>query len=170
MTTAQVVETPVTFNQTCSDLRSPRQSCSMYLRSNLWQCLLAWIASETSSTSATLGFQAFLQPQRVFMIYLTPLKTQLSFQVVVQATWRFNHVYAISLYSSGFILEIGQWGSNGPPSVILGGLFSRKGIAETVSPKRYLNLLVQTVPWEKQRLLKLSFTNLQVPNVKLKWL
>ena len=28
---------------------------------------------------------------------------------------------------TGFIPEIGQWGSNGPPSVILGGHISRKG-------------------------------------------
>ena len=32
----------------------------------------------------------------------------------------------------GFILEFGQWGSNGPPSVILGGFFSRKGVPQKV--------------------------------------
>ena len=31
---------------------------------------------------------------------------------------------------TGFIPEIGQWGSNGPPSVILGGHFSKKGVQE----------------------------------------
>ena len=34
------------------------------------------------------------------------------------------------LLTARFILEIGQWGSNGPPSVILGGPFSRKGVQE----------------------------------------
>ena len=34
-----------------------------------------------------------------------------------------------------FILEIGQWGSNGPPFVILGGPFSKKGVQERI--KRY---------------------------------
>ena len=33
---------------------------------------------------------------------------------------------------AGFILEIGQWGSNGPPSVILGAPFSRKGVPQKV--------------------------------------
>ena len=56
----------------------------------------------------------------------------------------------VMLPEAGLILKIGQWGSNGPPSVILGGPFSRKGV-----PKRYLNLLVQTVPWENEPLLKL---------------
>ena len=37
---------------------------------------------------------------------------------------------------AGFILEIGQWGSNGPPPVILGGPFSGKGVQERGSPKR----------------------------------
>ena len=31
---------------------------------------------------------------------------------------------------TGFILEIGQWGPSGPPSVILGGPFSRMGTQE----------------------------------------
>ena len=35
---------------------------------------------------------------------------------------------------------------NWPPSVIFGRPFSRKGVQERGSPKRYLNLLVQTVP------------------------
>ena len=34
-----------------------------------------------------------------------------------------------------FILEIGQWGANGPPFVILGGPFSKKGVQERI--KRY---------------------------------
>ena len=55
---------------------------------------------------------------------------------------------SVMLPKAGFILKIGQWGSNGPPSVILGGPFSRKGV-----PKRYLNFLVQTVPWENEPLL-----------------
>ena len=33
---------------------------------------------------------------------------------------------------TGFILEIGQWRSNGPPSVIFGGSFSRKGVPQKV--------------------------------------
>ena len=33
---------------------------------------------------------------------------------------------------AGFILEIGQCGSNGPPSVILGCPFSRKGVPQKV--------------------------------------
>ena len=52
----------------------------------------------------------------------------------------------------GFFLEIGQWGSSGPPSVILGGPFLRKGVQERGSHKRYLNLLVQTLPWENEHL------------------
>ena len=32
--------------------------------------------------------------------------------------------------TAGFILEIGQWESNGLPSVILGGPFSKKGVQE----------------------------------------
>ena len=52
---------------------------------------------------------------------------------------------------SGFILEIGQWGSGELPSVILWGPFSRKGLQEKGSPNRYL--FVQTVPWENERLL-----------------
>ena len=55
---------------------------------------------------------------------------------------------------SGFILEIGQWGSNDPPSVILWGHFSREGLQEKGSSKRYL-ILVQTVPWENERLFTL---------------
>ena len=39
---------------------------------------------------------------------------------------------------TGFILEIGQWASNGPPSVISGGPFSRKGIRERGPPKGIL--------------------------------
>ena len=35
----------------------------------------------------------------------------------------------------GFFLEIGQWGSSGPPSVILGGPFLRKGVQERGSHK-----------------------------------
>ena len=46
---------------------------------------------------------------------------------------------------SGFILEIGQSGSNGPPSVTFGGPFLRNGVQERGSPKGYLSLLVQTV-------------------------
>ena len=82
--------------------------------------------------------------------------------------WRSKWVGIIVMKVAGFILEIDQWGSNGPPSVILGGPFSRKGVLERGSLKRYLNLLVQTVPWENERLLKLSFTDLQVLNIKLK--
>ena len=37
-----------------------------------------------------------------------------------------------SVLHTGFILEISQWGSNGPPSVILGDPFSRKGIPKKV--------------------------------------
>ena len=37
-------------------------------------------------------------------------------------------------HNAGFILEIGQWGSNGPPSLILGGPFSRKGVHGSDSP------------------------------------
>ena len=51
--------------------------------------------------------------------------------------------------------RIGQWGSNGLPSVILGSPFWRKGVQERWSPRRYLSLLVQTVPWEKERSLTL---------------
>ena len=36
-----------------------------------------------------------------------------------------------------YILEIGQWGSNRPPSVILGDPFSKNGVQERESPKRY---------------------------------
>ena len=70
-----------------------------------------------------------------------------------------------NITKTGFILAIGQWGSNGPPSVIEGTLFQERGV-----PKRYLNLLVQTVPWENEHLLKLSFTDLQVLSMRLKWL
>ena len=82
--------------------------------------------------------------------------------------WSSKWVGIIVMKVAGFILEIDQWGSNGPPSVILGGPFSRKGVLERGSPKRYLNLLLQTVPCENERLLKLSFTDLQVLNIKLK--
>ena len=69
-------------------------------------------------------------------IQIQPLKRQTQF------------LGRVILPEAGFILKIGQWGSDGPPSVILGGPFSRKWI-----PKRYLNLLVQTVPWENEPLL-----------------
>ena len=82
--------------------------------------------------------------------------------------WRSKWVGIIVMKVAGFILEIDQWGSNRPPSVILGGPFSRKGFLERGSLKRYLNLLLQTVPCENERLLKLSFTDLQVLNIKLK--
>ena len=58
----------------------------------------------------------------------------------------------IYIYMSRVFLEIGQWGSSGPPSVILGGPFLRKGVQERGSHKRYLNLLVQTLPWENEHL------------------
>ena len=82
--------------------------------------------------------------------------------------WRSKWVGIIVMKVAGFILEIDQWGSNRLPSVILGGPFSRKGVLERGSLKRYLNLLLQTVPCENERLLKLSFTDLQVLNIKLK--
>ena len=46
----------------------------------------------------------------------------------------------VMLPEAGFILKIGQWGWNGPPSVILGGPFfkkgvSRMGVQERGSPK-----------------------------------
>ena len=38
-----------------------------------------------------------------------------------------------SIYTpSGFILEIGQRGSNGPPSLVVGGPFSRNGVPQKV--------------------------------------
>ena len=40
-----------------------------------------------------------------------------------------------------FILEIGHWGSNGSPSVILGGPFSRKGAPNPNTLSAFLRLL-----------------------------
>ena len=59
----------------------------------------------------------------------------------------------VILPEAEFIPKIGQWGSNGPPSVILGGPFFKNGGPRKGVPKRYLNLLVQTVPWENEPLL-----------------
>lgn len=50
--------------------------------------------------------------------------------------WKVNTVTEYA----GFILEIGQWG---PPSLILGGPFSRKG-AEERGPPKVINLFVQS--------------------------
>ena len=59
----------------------------------------------------------------------------------------------VMLPEAGFVLKIGQWGSNGPLSVILGGPFFRERGSKNGGPKRYLNLLVQTVRWENEPLL-----------------
>ena len=51
-----------------------------------------------------------------------------------------------------------------PPFCNFRGPFFKKG----GPPKGYLNLLVQSVPWENEHLLKLSFMDSQVLNMRLK--
>ena len=48
------------------------------------------------------------------------------------ASLQHNEACAEERDTPGFILETGQLGSNGPPSVILGGSFSRKGVLQKV--------------------------------------
>ena len=50
-----------------------------------------------------------------------------------------------SIYQVGFFLEIDQWGSNGPSSVILGGPFSWKGV-----PKKVFELIGTDCPIRKR--------------------
>ena len=97
-----------------------------------------------------VGPYAVLRSLSIFPLKQSPNVEITSWTLIISKLhWVWKAIF------SGFILEIGQWGSNEPPSVILWGHFSREGLQEKGSSKRYLNLLVQTVPWENERLFTL---------------
>ena len=64
--------------------------------------------------------------------------------------WRSKWVGIIVMKVAGFILEIDQWGSNGLPSVILGGPFSRKGV-----PQKVFELIVTDCSMRKRTFIEI---------------
>ena len=133
--------------------------------------LVSELAKQQNNKFARFREDVNKRRQKSFFLYLNlNMARRNSTQGEFAYIWHRKWVGIIVMKVAGFILEIDQWGSNRLLSVILGGPFSRKWVLERGSLKWYLNLLVQTVPWENERLLKLSFTDLQVLNIKLKWL